>query len=70
MTECKDEKVESFKLSKNTVKFCYALLVKDVCLDIVNTNNLQKWKLDLQLPLENVLQWQNRFEKSFRTTLD
>ena len=65
-----DEKLQVFLTKKKPTKFCYSVFVNKVCLNVKETSQLNKWECDLNMSLEMLIQWQDRFKRIFKTTLD
>ncbi|XP_030848019.1 uncharacterized protein LOC115926797 [Strongylocentrotus purpuratus] len=55
---------------KKVTKPCYEKLVSTFCLNLLNTNQCEKWSYDLNVNLRDLIQWQNRFEIVYWVTLD
>ena len=67
---CDDHKLQLFLSKKQPTKFCYSMLVSNVCLNLINTKHLNKWESDLSMNLETLIQWQDRFKRIYKATLD
>ena len=65
-----DEKLNMFLSRRRPSKFCYHIFLKKVCLDLADTNQLSKREGDLNVSLEQLIQWQDRFKRIFKATLD
>ena len=65
-----DHKLRLFLLKKKPTKFCYAMFVNNISLELKDTNQLDKWESDLNMRLETLIQWQDRFKRIFKATLD
>ena len=67
---CDDHKLELFLLKKQPTKLCYSMFVSHVCLNLINTKHLNKWESDLSMNLDTLIQWQDRFKRIYKATLD